>query len=311
MNPTREIPFAELDPFVRYVQRFIVSEAAYLSDVCAYDCRLFYICQGSGTLRYEGQTHRISCGDLMVFMPGKRYRMTSTAGDPLIFLGCNFDCTQTENSITIPVPPAREEDFTGQIIDPVLFTDTPAMNDLIFLHNMYSAENVLVDMHNEYGAQKIYCQKRLGALLQSILCIAARNVSNAGTSLLSISPAKMNEIIAYIQDHHAENLTNQSIGSHFSYHPNYLSRQFVSYTGKSLYQYLLSCRISRAIDLLCTTDKPIADIAVTVGFANASHFCKTFRQKTGVAPGAMRYPEYTTFVPVKRSTATVFSEKNL
>ena len=47
-------------------------------------------------------------------------------------------------------------------------------------------------------------------------------------------------------------------------------------------------RLSKAADLLKSTDKLIETIASAVGFAHVSHFGKCFREKTGFSPSEYR-----------------------
>lgn len=297
----KKYKFSQIDPFVRYVQRFVITRDTYPAYlyVQACDCRLFYAYEGSGTIILNDTVHQISRGDFLLWKSGIRYHMSSNEGDTLVLLGCNFDFTQKHSHLKHPIPPVRVQNFDQQdILEDIVLTDNPAFNEIIVINNMFSVESILLDMYNEFKAQKIFCQKRLDSMLLSLLCLVYRSVSlgNEGSSK-AISETRIDEIISYIQEHYAENLTNKSIARQFNYHPNYLSKQILSYTGKSLYQYLISYRIARAIDIISTTSTPIAEIAEMVGFANSSHFCKTFRQKTGVTPGSLRSPE----VPVNTS----------
>jgi AraC family transcriptional regulator len=65
-------------------------------------------------------------------------------------------------------------------------------------------------------------------------------------------------------------------------------RAFKDSTGLSPYQYILSERIHRATRLLSERDLSIADVALAVGFSDASQLNRVFRKFVGVTPTAFR-----------------------
>jgi AraC family transcriptional regulator len=67
----------------------------------------------------------------------------------------------------------------------------------------------------------------------------------------------------------------------------HFSKAFKVSVGLTPHCWLQNCRIARAKDLL-TTDLGLADIAATCGFADQSHFTRTFVRMIGVGPGAWR-----------------------
>lgn len=288
-----KIELSQINPFVRYVQKFVVIENAYPTFFKAYDYRIFYIYQGSGTIYFKNAQYSLVHGNLLIWKPGISYRMISNENDTLILLGCNFDLTQSHADLKYPIPPAREKDFDSEkILEDIVLSDNAAFNEIIFINNLFPAEALLLEMYTEFNTQKIFYQKRLSSMLLSLLCLAYRSVSLGSERIgKAISTTKIDEIINYIQEHYSEDITNKSIGQYFNYHPNYLNKQILSYTGKSLYQYILSYRIARAIDLISTTDLSIAEIAEMVGFSSSSHFCKMFHKKTRLRPSALRSPE--------------------
>ena len=53
-------------------------------------------------------------------------------------------------------------------------------------------------------------------------------------------------------------------------------------------EYRINCQIEKARSLLKTTDIPLKDIALNLGFCDTSYFHKTFKKKTGFTPNEYR-----------------------
>ena len=61
--------------------------------------------------------------------------------------------------------------------------------------------------------------------------------------------------------------------------PQYLSRLFQRFLGCSVYEYLMTCRINRAKELLLTAPRmEVQEIAAQTGFSDPSHFIAMFRK---------------------------------
>ncbi len=71
-------------------------------------------------------------------------------------------------------------------------------------------------------------------------------------------------------------------------HPVQLARSFRGQWGLSPGEYLRKIRLDWAAGELSTTERPLADVAATAGFADQSHFTNAFRRLMGVTPGAYR-----------------------
>jgi len=69
---------------------------------------------------------------------------------------------------------------------------------------------------------------------------------------------------------------------------NYFCTQFKKFYGTSFADYLVMLRLREAERILLTTQMGITDIATSLGFANASHFIKKFKQTYGITPHIFR-----------------------
>jgi AraC-like DNA-binding protein len=68
----------------------------------------------------------------------------------------------------------------------------------------------------------------------------------------------------------------------------HFARAFRQSTGMPPHRWLLKQRIERATDLLHNRVLPLADIAISCGFADQSHFTRVFTALVGVSPSAWR-----------------------
>jgi AraC family transcriptional regulator len=71
-------------------------------------------------------------------------------------------------------------------------------------------------------------------------------------------------------------------------HPVTLARAFRRAFGCTVGEYVRALRIERATRQLADTDLSLAEIALTAGFSDQSHFSNLFREHTGVSPFRFR-----------------------
>jgi AraC family transcriptional regulator len=70
--------------------------------------------------------------------------------------------------------------------------------------------------------------------------------------------------------------------------PSYFSSAFKRATGKSPSVWLMTQRLARAKDLLAKDDMDLTEIGLQCGFADQSHFTRSFSREFGISPGAWR-----------------------
>lgn len=98
-------------------------------------------------------------------------------------------------------------------------------------------------------------------------------------------PGIMQNIFNYIEkNYHSPHLTNGFISEEFGISEVYLRKLFSNYCNQSPRQYIIDIRISRAKQLLSEGRTKIGDIAEECGFSNQYHFCRIFKEKTGLTP---------------------------
>ncbi|WP_280830537.1 helix-turn-helix domain-containing protein [Mycolicibacterium frederiksbergense] len=70
--------------------------------------------------------------------------------------------------------------------------------------------------------------------------------------------------------------------------PYRLSRSFSNELGVSVTRYRNRVRVGRALELLQSGERTMADVAATLGFADQAHFSRTLREHTGYTPTTAR-----------------------
>jgi AraC family transcriptional regulator len=71
-------------------------------------------------------------------------------------------------------------------------------------------------------------------------------------------------------------------------HPSHLTEVFRRELGCPIGDYVRMLRVNYAGQLMATSDRSLADVALAAGFSDQSHFTRLFKQLTGVTPAAYR-----------------------
>jgi AraC family transcriptional regulator len=107
-------------------------------------------------------------------------------------------------------------------------------------------------------------------------------------STAGLSPGKLQQAIAYINDQLERDLTLSELAGVVQMSQYRFARAFKQSIGLPPHQYLLLQRIERAKKLLSKTQLSLSQISYQLGFASQSHFSATFRRFTATTPKAYR-----------------------
>ena len=99
----------------------------------------------------------------------------------------------------------------------------------------------------------------------------------------------------------AEELDLETLAALAHVSPDHLVRTFRSVFGETPHRYLQRRRIERAMFLLRTTDLPVTDVCMKVGYTSLGAFSELFAGIVGQSPSAYRAvaeptPAHTSFV---------------
>lgn len=94
--------------------------------------------------------------------------------------------------------------------------------------------------------------------------------------------------VDYIHAHLDQPLSVEGIAFIVGLSSGYFRRLFYASFRQSPHLYIINQRVKLAQHLLATTDIRIADIAPKIGFVDAAHFSRVFKQHVGVSPTEYR-----------------------
>ncbi|MBE6538347.1 MAG: helix-turn-helix transcriptional regulator [Ruminococcaceae bacterium] len=228
----------------------------------------------------------MSPGTLLLFGAGVPYRYLHDTECSMRLLGINFDFSTEKSNTPLVFPPERIEDFDFEKLgDTLFFSDAEIFNRPLIIKNASELYPKLSEIKKEYERKKLYCEQRCAALMLALLADIARFDEKDG----EVGAEKViNSVIKYLRENYGDDISNSDLGKMFGYHPNYLNRIFIKYTGKSIYRYLQDLRIMQALRMLENTELPVSEIARLSGFRDLPHFSRYFKQKTGFSPKSFR-----------------------
>ena len=94
---------------------------------------------------------------------------------------------------------------------------------------------------------------------------------------------KINEVVSYINDHLADDLTLDRLADACYISKSHLAHQFKTYTGLTLYQFIIKKRVTVAHNLI-REGEPVMEACTKCGFNDYSNFLKAFKREFGRSP---------------------------
>jgi transcriptional regulator GlxA family with amidase domain len=99
---------------------------------------------------------------------------------------------------------------------------------------------------------------------------------------------RMKPLFNYLESNYQSQVSPQNAAEIVHMSSSSFRRVFKQVTGQSFVEYLNQFRIAKAQELLSTTDMPITDIGLEVGFCDQSYFGMIFRRLTRTTPRHFR-----------------------
>ena len=226
--------------------------------------QIFYGVSGSGEFFVDGIRLVLQPGQIALLAPHTRHGYRSLGGDWVLhYLG--FDGLLCQRLLAIL---ALGE--SGVYV--------PA-----------DADGFLTRLHSLERMAREASPGRCSAELYALLLALSEGLTRLPGSHVREGESLEKEMILYLEDHFAEDISLDSLSERFRRSPEYLCALFKAATGETILQYLRRVRIHQAkIRLMETPDASLREISEACGFHSVSYFGKVFREATGFTPQGYR-----------------------
>jgi AraC family transcriptional regulator len=139
-------------------------------------------------------------------------------------------------------------------------------------------------LYREFREEDAASLLAMEGLILEIIAVATRSSTHAPAQ----PPHWLVRAHELLHDRFSENLSLETIADLVAVHPVHLARSFRRFYHATIGECVRRVRIEFASQQLAGTDKCLAEIALAAGFADQSHFTRTFKRLTGVTPASYR-----------------------
>lgn len=252
---------------------------------------LYAVRDGNMYLREDGVQFHLKAGDFFLLEPGlphEGYQKAACDYYYVHFTHADMSRVQDEGQAMLSLAEKRRKSLLsynldeGDPTDPITYLPKQFhMSGGDFKMSLHVAAEIYNDREEHY-------KRRTSALIHSFLLQIAHEhlLASETTSGRSIRKSEVvaEQLLTYLNQHYAEQLTSQGVAERFEMNFDYINRVFSRMTGTPIFSYLNMLRINHAKQLIATTDLKFSEIAYLVGIENRYYFSVLFRKLTGSSP---------------------------
>ena len=250
--------------------------SGYTDPARAYDeLKLVHVISGSGIWCIGGTSYPVQADDMIVFSHiDERHVERITSEEDLVIEYVEF--------IPMTIFPMQHcADF---------FFERPPEFRNVLPHNTIHSQllHLFMDLRNELTDTQKYQKEYATHLLMGMVILAARLCGyDAPAQKKDDRYDTVCSIMIYIKNHLQEDLSRQRLAKMHGFSVSHISRLFREYSGICLQDYIMNCRVQKAVYLLKTGKHSVLEAALECGFQSTSGFYYAFRKVTGKKPKEM------------------------
>lgn len=253
-----------------------------------FNFEIMYVNSGSGIYHTANANYPILPGDMFIFSSNEFHCITDIGNDGLVITNLHFNPQFIWNNTS---------DSNTHVNFNFCFSHHPDFSNRIISADTSDLSPFFLQIQQELFHKPVEHYLSAKSLLSLLLISLVRN-HNYLESQIGMNGEQLHSIqhvLCYIEEHFSEKITLQELSSLAGLTPTYFSTLFKQVVGISLWNYISSKRIDKAIRLITSKEskETMIDIAIECGFNNTANFNKTFKKFTGITPREYKSDGYT------------------
>ncbi|MCU0238892.1 MAG: AraC family transcriptional regulator [Pyrinomonadaceae bacterium] len=147
--------------------------------------------------------------------------------------------------------------------------------------------NVKLSFYNIYKESKL-SDTSSNLSVDAMLLQIFETMQSIESSKFSIKPSWVKKIDEILHDNFDQPLSLQQLSTELNVHWVHLSRDFPRYFRCNFSEYVRKIRVEKSLYLLKNNNLSLTEIALICGFADQSHFIRSFKSFHGITPKKFR-----------------------
>ena len=242
------------------------------------EIELGYIIEGEGIYNLNGKTYTVSKGDLFIVRSNEQHCIPTINSDLLVAFNIHLTSFFLWNICSDYIPSSKIQALIDSDI-PIQSKHSDSKITAIFskLIDLYESET-----ENAICDTKLEVINLIKTISQKIETTSKQNIPSANCF------KEIQNAISFIKRNYSKQIGLDDIAKSAAISRSYLSNSFKAVTGMSPYNFLITTRIEKAIELLKGTDEKIMNISLECGFTSLTSFNKAFKNSVGITPMELR-----------------------
>lgn len=230
-----------------------------------HDYQFFFVREGNARVKIDKYIYDAQKSDMFIFHPDLNIDIIPEGKTAFRILSFHFEARLLNDICLFSIYPIP---YKIELENPVEFE-----NRLVQLIRLCTAK------------EDFYTLKALPLISPMLLYVieCGKSIKAFNKTQLSEEQKRINQVLNYIQENYARNITVRELASLISVSPNYFILFFKKRTGISPAEFLRNFKVEKSKQMLLE-NMSLNQIANVLNYSDAFHFSRTFKKVTGMSP---------------------------